>query len=591
MSHSYNYRSTFRILSHGRVGLFVSGLLASLVFPSLSLAAPTGGVVTSGSAAISSSGATTTITQSTNKASINWNSFSVAKSESVNFVQPNTSSITLNIVVGNEASVIEGSLRANGQVWLLNSNGVLFGKDARVNVSGLVASTMNMSDKNFVDGNYKFESTGSTASVVNMGSIDISNSGYAALLAKDVKNEGTITAVRGKVYLVGADEVSINLNGNSLVNLKVDKGILDALVENKGAVYADGGEIYLTTSSAEELLKGVVNNEGILEAKTLDDVGGKIILFAHGGTANISGSIDASAPNGGDGGFVETSGKNVKISDTLTVTTKSTNGKIGTWLIDPVDFTVAASGGDMTGAAVSTALATNNFTIQSSNGSSGTNGDININDSITWSSNVLTLNAYRNININADMTATGTGEIAFYYGQGVADGGTARYTVADGVKILITDADYFTWKKGSAGTINGLVFQNEYLRFGDGTQRSLTLDGMLEQPYYKSSNGNWNELTYSYPLDTMIGVGGASYGAGTLYATADHSFSLNNAIDIAKYFEKTGSLTVSGTLSTTAGDVLISHNYELTSNTNYLKTTSTIKNNAASDIANVRFCR
>lgn len=445
--------SIFKITSKGFVYLSVCACTA--------LAAPTGGVVTSGSASISNSGQTTTITQSTNKASINWNSFSVAKNESVNFVQPNTSSITLNRVIGNEKSIIDGSLRANGQVWLLNSNGVLFGKGSSVNVSGLVASTMNMSDKNFIDGNYKFESTGSMASVINMGTIDISNSGYAALLAKEVKNQGEIKALKGKVHLVGANEVSINLNGNSLVNLKVDKSVLDALVENKGAIYADGGEIYLTTSSADELLKGVVNNEGILQARTLDDIGGKIILFAHGGTANVSGYIDASAPNGGDGGFVETSGKTVNIDATTVINAGSKYGKGGEWLIDPYNYTIDAAAATTINMALNSGT---NVTIDTSVdnagfGSSGDNtgyGDILINSAISKTAGgdaTLTLNAERDIVVNSGISSSaGKLNLNFYADTDLSQTG---FIYINNVNV-VTNGGNIVFGQGNKIPINGV---------------------------------------------------------------------------------------------------------------------------------------
>jgi len=292
-----DFSSWFRILKGGKISLVVSALLGSV---SLAFAAPSGGVVTSGSATISKSGNTTNITQSTNKATINWNSFSIAGNETVNFNQPSVNSITLNRVVGNEKSIIDGALNANGQVWILNSNGILFNSTAKINTAGILATTKSISDKDFNAGNYKFTGN-STASVINMGTIDVSDNGYVAMLANTVQNNGTIKAYKGTVHLTGASEATINLNGNSIVSLTVNKGVLDALVENKGAIIADGGKIYLTTNAVDELLKGVVNNTGIIEAKSLEDMNSEVILFAHGGTANVSGSIIA------NGGFVETS--------------------------------------------------------------------------------------------------------------------------------------------------------------------------------------------------------------------------------------------------------------------------------------------
>lgn len=414
------FNSRFRILKGGRISLVLSALIVGNI---VALAAPNGGVVKTGTVMINQVGSVTTINQSSNKASINWNTFSIGKNEVVNFNQPNKNSVTLNRVIGNEKSVIQGMLNANGQVFLLNPNGVLISKEGSINTAGFLASTKSMSDSDFASGNYKLSSNGSSASVVNMGTITIADSGYAALLANSVSNEGTITAIKGKVELVGADEYALNLNGNSLVSLSVTKSVLNALVENKGAIIADGGEIYLTTNAVNSLLNSTINNTGVIQAQTLDELTGHIQLFANGGTTNVSGKLDASAPNGGDGGFIETSGHTVNIVNNTVITTLATNGETGTWLIDPVDFIIAASGGNMTGSALGTSLQSNNITILSTSGTSGTNGDIYVNDNVTWTSDkMLTLNAVGNIYVNAVINAgNSSGSIDLEYGNSGVD--------------------------------------------------------------------------------------------------------------------------------------------------------------------------
>ena len=162
---NFDYSSRFRILKGGKISLVVSAILGTAIIAS---ANPIEGTVTSGNATISSSGNVTNINQSTNKATINWNNFSIASNETVNFNQPSTSSITLNRVVGNEKSVIDGALNANGQVWLLNSNGILFNSNAKINTSGLLATTAQLSDKDFNAGNYNFK-TSSSNPVINFG--------------------------------------------------------------------------------------------------------------------------------------------------------------------------------------------------------------------------------------------------------------------------------------------------------------------------------------------------------------------------------------------------------------------------------------
>ncbi len=320
-----DFKSRFKILKGGKVSLIVSAMLAGTT---LSFAAPSGGVITSGSANISQNASTTNIIQNTNKVTINWNKFSIASGETVNFKQPNVNSIALNRVVGNEKSIINGALNANGQVWLLNSNGILFGTNAKINTAGFLATTKELSDSDFNAGNYNFKGN-STQSVINLGEINISDSGYAALLANSVSNEGIIKAVKGSIRLVGANEAIINLNGNSLVDLKVTKAVLDALVENKGAIYANGGEIYLTTNAVNKLLKGVVNNEGVIEANSLDDLSGKISLASFGGEIANSGTLKASSTNSSGGKITLEADKiTVKENSILDVSGATAGGEI-----------------------------------------------------------------------------------------------------------------------------------------------------------------------------------------------------------------------------------------------------------------------
>lgn len=235
MKYNADYKTSFRILKGGKISMMVSALLAGTT---ISFASPSGGQVTTGSATITQNNSTTTIKQSSNKASINWQDFNIGKNETVNFEQPSASSVTLNRVVGADRSLIQGSMNANGQVILVNPNGVVFTKGSQVNVGGLVASTLNITDENFQSGNYIFEGD-SQNSVINMGTIKALSGGHIVLAGKTVKNDGLIQATMGRVELVGGSKISLNLNGNSLVKLTIEQGVYDALVENNGIIKAD----------------------------------------------------------------------------------------------------------------------------------------------------------------------------------------------------------------------------------------------------------------------------------------------------------------------------------------------------------------
>jgi hypothetical protein len=189
-------------------------------------------------------------------------------------------------------------------------------------------------------------------------------------------------------------------------------------VENRQAILADGGKMILTAKAAHELVGAQVNTSGIVQARTLDDLTGNININAYGGTTTIDGTLDASATNG-DGGFIETSGDRVTITENALITTYANNGKTGTWLIDPKDFTVG-TGGDISGQTLSTQLQNSNIEIQSQNGAKEGKGDININDAITWSADTtLTLSAENDIYINNAITAKGAnaGVVLSYGGE------------------------------------------------------------------------------------------------------------------------------------------------------------------------------
>ncbi|NML48472.1 filamentous hemagglutinin N-terminal domain-containing protein [Ramlibacter sp. G-1-2-2] len=425
--------------------------LAGLVAGS-ALAEPTGGQISAGQGSIQQAGPVTTIRQDSSKLAINWQSFSVGTQETVNFVQPGASAIALNRVVGTDGSSILGNINANGQVFLLNPNGVLFGRSAQVNVGGLLASTLSMSDADFLAGRYVLQGNG-TGVVRNEGTLNAAPGGYIALVGAQVQNSGTITADKGTAALAAGNKVTLDFAGDGLLRLSVDEGTLNALAANGGVIRADGGTAVLTARAADTLAATVVNNTGLIQARTLENRNGTIRLLggSNGGTVQVDGTLDASAPNGGNGGFIETSGATVKVSDSAHITTQAAQGQTGKWLIDPTDYTVAASGGDMTGAALSNALTTTDVEIQSTAGGSAGSGDVNINDTVSWSANTLTLNAQRNVNINAVMSGSGTAGLALWYGQGaVAANNTASYNV--NAPVDLASSGSFQTKLGSDGT-------------------------------------------------------------------------------------------------------------------------------------------
>jgi filamentous hemagglutinin family protein len=285
---------------------------AGAALPAIAL--PTGGEVSAGQAAISQSGGRMTIHQATPKAAINWQGFNIGAQESVQFVQPGASAIALNRVLGQDPSLILGRLDANGQVFLLNPNGVLFGPGAQVNVGGIVASTLSLSDDDFLAGRYRFAGAGG-GSVANQGTITAAEGGYVALLAPQVANEGVIAARLGTVALAAGEQVTLTLAGQQLLSVAVDRDAVAALASNRQLIQADGGRVILTASARDALLDTVVNNSGVIEARSVSVRNGVVTLDggASGITA-VSGAIDvAGAAAGEKGGRVVVTGDKVAL--------------------------------------------------------------------------------------------------------------------------------------------------------------------------------------------------------------------------------------------------------------------------------------
>ncbi|MGK5028545.1 YDG domain-containing protein [Janthinobacterium sp. MDT1-19] len=438
-------RSGRTLLAPAFAALGLGASMGAFAAPPAPTALPAGATVVGGQVVITRNGAAMNIQQSTARAAIDWQTFNLGAKASVNFAQPSASAVTLNRVLDAQPSQIFGRITSNGQVFLSNPNGVYFSPSASVNVGGLVATTHNMSSADFMAGVNTFSRGGATGSVINEGSLHATLGGYIALLAPEVRNNGLIMAHAGTVALASGEQIKLQFgDSNTLAGVIVTPSAIAALVENRQAVLAPGGTIIMSAQAANRLMGGVINNSGALEANGLTNDGGRIMLAAsdqisaggtisanaaagsagRGGTVtliadlanaasrtDVSGSFSArGGDSGGDGGFIETSASHLTIRDATRVDARAAHGKSGRWLLDPDGFTIAASGGDISGATLSSNLATADVAIASTNGG-GSDGNVTVNDAVTWSANKLTLTATNDVNINAVMTASGTASL------------------------------------------------------------------------------------------------------------------------------------------------------------------------------------
>lgn len=355
--------------------------LALLVMSALSLGAssvdamPEGGVVRSGSGSVTQNGKEMTIRQDSGRLAMDWTGFSVGKDETVRFQQPGKDALALNRVTGNQQSVIDGSLLSNGHVLLVNPNGVVIGKNASIDVGGLVASTAQVKDnfmKEFGNSTGAFSLGGvSDGKIINEGTIK-AEGGLVALHAAKVENSGTISNTGGSAVLAAADTLTLTPDADGKLNFTVDGKAAEASALNKGAITADGGTIVMTADSASDVMSTVVNNSGTLQARTLrkNEKGQILLEGGDKGQVEVSGTLDASGTEEGqsagnikvigektivhdgtnllargnvDGGKIETSGDVLNLGDNLNIDASGNRGSHGTWLLDPLEVVISAS--------------------------------------------------------------------------------------------------------------------------------------------------------------------------------------------------------------------------------------------------------
>ena len=269
-------------------------------------ALPSGGQVQSGGALIDITGANMLIHQSTQRAAIDWKSFDVGRDASIHFNQPNSAASTLNRITGADPSQIMGRIRAPGQVFISNGNGVYFGRSASVDVGSLVATTMNIDLEDFMNGQLRFLQGDEFGEVVNEGELRAKFEGFVALLAPEVRNQGLIFAEKGTVALASGEMVELELDPHGkLSGIRVAASEWDALIENKNAIEAEDGLVILSAQAVRSLRGGLIRNTGSIQATGIKKVGGRIVLTAGGdGRIEQAGLLNVSSLHGKGGSII-----------------------------------------------------------------------------------------------------------------------------------------------------------------------------------------------------------------------------------------------------------------------------------------------
>jgi filamentous hemagglutinin family protein len=630
-------------------------------------AEPQGGVVVGGQATITTPAkGTTNINQSSQRAVIDWQSFSIKSGEQVNFNQPGANSIALNRVIGGDPSTIAGQLNANGQVILVNPSGVTFANGAQVNVNSLIATTANVSDpqKFMTGGKVQFDvaSPNANARIVNNGQITVREGGLVALVGPSAANNGVINARLGKVTIGGAETATLDINGDGLFSFQLGKPVSQTprdangkalpLASNTGTIKADGGVVKITARAARDVVDSVVNVQGVVQAQAVSNEGGVVVFGGpevatttvgakvdvsgagasqKGGKVAVTGQnvtiqktaqINASGgagggkiavggnkqgkgplpnakttmveqgatlkadattkgdggqvivwsdnntvfgglitaqggPQGGDGGFVETSGHALTIQPSALVSASAASGKGGSWLLDPNNLTITDNGTANTNVAgVGTGTVTttdDSATVKAStlvavlNGgtdvtlqttSSGANtqaGNITVATGVTWStSSKLTLLANNNISIDGQIDGT-NGALAL-----TATAGTITQSAAVNVTTLTFSAGGAVTLNNTGNTVSNVSgTASGAISFKSNTNLTIAAAGLtsgaatsLAVETLNSANltvtGNVSGTGTSLNADGSLGGNGAvSGGTGAVSLRANGSSGIN----------------------------------------------------------------
>ena len=302
-------RKKDKILRLAKVSFVASAMTVSPVFKTYAQEMPTGGSVVSGNVSINSQNADhMIINQTSNKSIINWQGFSIHEKGRVDFNMPGSQSMSLNRVNGSTPSNIAGKLNSNGKVFLVNPNGVFITPTGTVKTSSFTASSLDINNQDFLNGNLTFKQNNKNKGVSNSGRITIGDDGQASLIGSNVRNSGVISARLGRINLGAGEKITLNLEGDGLmaIVLPVEKldtikdvngNTIKSLITNNGKLLAEGGTIQLSAQTANSLSMGAINTGQSSEiiATSYKNQSGKVVI---GGSSNnyvqLAGKIDVS---------------------------------------------------------------------------------------------------------------------------------------------------------------------------------------------------------------------------------------------------------------------------------------------------------
>ncbi|MFA7292131.1 MAG: filamentous hemagglutinin N-terminal domain-containing protein, partial [Rhodocyclaceae bacterium] len=489
-------------------------------FASTTLAMPTAPSVVNGSATFAQNGNALTVTNS-DRAIINWNTFSIGGNESVRFVQPSTTSSVLNRVLAADPSVLLGSLSSNGKVFLINPAGFLVGAGARIDTAGFVASTLNLTNEDFLANRLNFVATPGAGGIAVESGAEIStpSGGKVYLIASAVENAGLITSPQGEIILAAGQRVEILDSGTPGVKVAVVADSEQAL--NMGSLLAESGRI--------GIVGAVVRQQGTVSASSLVREGGRIFLKATHSVDLAAGS--ATRADGTQGGSIQADSDGVTlVSGNVSATGKTAEGgriellgdKVG--VLDGADVDASGAtaggtilvGGDYQGKNVNLRNAqisylAENARLRADAGTSGDGGKV-----ILWSDD--TTRAYGTISARGGEHGGNGGFVEVSGKQSLAFDASVDTSAANGLTgTLLLDPNSVTIYNGPATPIGGASWTESG---GGSTLEWSTIDTQLQSTNVTitttNSGGAGDDITFSN-----------AYGSMSATATATNTLTLN----------------------------------------------------------------
>ena len=438
---------------------------------------PVGEQVVHGQLAFSRQGSQLLINQASQKAIVNWQDFSIAAGELTKFVQPGINAAVLNRVVTGNPSAIFGTLEANGQVYLINPNGIIVGDSGVINTQSFIASTFDVANAEFLDGGTLNFAGDSEAKIINLSEIAAFD-GNVYLIAHAIDNEGTIRAGESKVGLAAGHDVQLKMEGSEGISVRVTPR--GGRIDNAGLIEAAQAELKAVGSNPYAL---AINHTGLIRATGAQHENGRVILSSSRGVTRSAGAISAASETTTPGQVILYSKDTTEFTGAIEAPAQGEvhisgvdrlvfDGQVdtenGTLILDPNNVEVTSVAATLAGASTLTAVAVtgllgaNNVVVHTS-GTDGEDGDIRVSEQIAYSStNNLSFVSHRHLEVNRSVQNDGTGAVNLVAGWD----GTTGLAATDNVPLEAKDLDI------AAVFANTASFGNNggSIAIGDGTQ-------------------------------------------------------------------------------------------------------------------------